>query len=363
MVKSETKTLQSVILHRPGKELSILNEGNKKHFLFDEVPDYTKAIKEHEVFSNILKDKGVEVLYIEDLMVEVLDKYDVREELIKEYLKDADCNDESIYNYLLNIKDNKELVNKLIEGVGDIEPLVNLYFTRDAFTLIGDGIALYNMNSNLRNREVIFGRFINKYLWKKENYFDYNLNLHMEGGDVLVVSDELLLVGVSERTGYEAAKHLANNVFKYENSYKYVLTINFGEDRSCMHLDTIMTMIDDHTFVYYKDRLAKASLKLITREEEKILDNPIEETLSTLMHKDIEFITCGNKDNAALEQWNDACNTLCIKPNEIIVYDINKTTNAKYIDKGCVIHYIPSNELLKGRGGPHCMSMPFNREN
>ena len=163
-VVDEISTLKRVLVKRPGQEIGILNKANMEEYLFDEIPNLKIAQKEHDIFTNILRQEGVKVDYLDDLMAEVLKDEEVKKEFLKEYLIDQNCNDDKIYQELLNIKDEKELVNETMSGFnGKFIAMPNLYFTRDPFTIIGNHIALYHMHTNIRNREVIYGKYINKY--------------------------------------------------------------------------------------------------------------------------------------------------------------------------------------------------------
>lgn len=365
-VRNEIKTLRKVLLHRPGNEFKILNETNKEEYLFDELPDLKEAIKEHDNFANILKKEGVEVYYLEDLASEVLKDEKVKEEFIKEYLNDQSCSDTKIYQELLAIQDSKKLVLETMSGLnGKLKAIPNLYFTRDTFTIIGNGIALYHMHTDVRNREVIYGKYINKYHpdFKLPVYYDRNDKDLIEGGDVMLLDDKTLIIGKSERTGFDAAYKLAKNILKNDKQYENVLLMEIPSKRACMHLDTVFTRFDDNKFVVFDEIFETLKLKIIDRNNIYEISDNLETTLNKLLKReDIKIITCGNNENKVAEQWNDACNTLCISPNKFIVYDINETTNKKFEKEGATLIKIPSKELLKGRGGAHCMSMPLLRD-
>ncbi len=364
-VVDEISTLKRVLVKRPGQEIGILNNTNMEEYLFDELPNLKEAQKEHDIFTNILRQEGVKVDYLDDLMASVLKDEKVKEEFLKEYLKDQNCSDDKIYQELLNIKDEKELVNKTMSGFdGLLTAMPNLYFTRDPFTIIGNHIALYHMHTDIRNREVIYGKYINKYhkdfglpiLYMRNDKFQ------IEGGDVMLLNNETMIIGISERTTIDAACTLAKNIIDSTLSIKQILFMEIPSKRACMHLDTVFTRFDTNKFVVFDEVYQVMNLSLFNNNGlTKIEDNLVSTLNKLLKRNDVKIITCGNKDNEVLEQWNDACNTLCIAPNKFIVYDINQTTNQKYIENGATIYKIPSKELLKGRGGPHCMSMALER--
>lgn len=215
------------------------------------------------------------------------------------------------------------------------------------------------MRTNIRHREGIYGQYINKYHkdFHLTTVYERTYEEQIEGGDVLVLSKDVIVIGISERSGYKAANRLALNLFEKTN-IQTVLTIEIPSKRACMHLDTVLTRINENTFVFYDKITNLIKLKIINKEGTKDINKSLKETFSDLLKiKNIKFI-CVNKP---LDQWNDACNSLCIAPNNIVVYDINKNINKKFISDNIKVNTIPSKELLKGRGGPHCMSMPLIR--
>ncbi len=364
-VTNEISTLKKVLVHRPGKELNVLTKDNMNDYLFDELPDLKIAQKEHDIFTNILKNEGVEVYYLTDLMAQVLKEDKVKEEFIKEYLIDQNCNDSKIYEELLSIKDNKILVEETMSGFnGKLIAMPNLYFTRDPFTIIDNYIALYHMHTNIRNREVIYGKYINKYHneFKLNTLYERNYDTLIEGGDVMLLNEETMIIGISERTTIDAALKLSNNVINSKSSICQVLLMEIPSKRACMHLDTVFTRFDNNKFVIFDEIYQTLKLKLVNKDGLNKINDSLITTLSKLLDRnDIKIITCGNKENEVIEQWNDACNTLCISENKFIVYDINTTTNQKYLENGATLYKLPSKELLKGRGGGHCMSMALLR--
>ena len=360
-VDSEIKTLKKVMLHRPGKELGVLNTNNMEEYLFDELPDLAIAQKEHDEFAKIFKNEGVEVVYLVDMMAEIIKDNKVKEEFLKQFLLEANCHKEETYNYFLSIENPKDFVIETMAGIdNEIMAMPNLYFTRDSFTIIGNTIALYNMHTNVRRREVIYGEYLNKYHndFKLNNSYSRNAKYEIEGGDVLVIGKDTIIVGVSERTSFDAAKLLAQNLFEKTN-IKNVITVEIPSRRACMHLDTVLTQINENQFVIYDEFYDLLKIHIINRSEIIETQDKLKEVLAKLLNNsNINFVFVHGKT----EQWNDACNTLCIAPNKFVVYDINNTTNNKYIENGSTIYKLSSKELLKGRGGPHCMSMPLIRE-
>jgi arginine deiminase len=257
-----------------------------------------------------------------------------------------------------------------------IDPMPNLYFTRDPFASIGNGVSLNRMYSVTRNRETIYGEYIFKYhpdfKDKVEKFYDRYNPFHVEGGDILNISDKVLAVGISQRTEPDAVELLAKTIFGKENSstIETILAFDIPKSRAFMHLDTVFTQIDYDKFTVHPGILGPLRIYKIEKgcgSEIKI--EALQANLETILEESlgidkVELIKCGGDDVVAAEreQWNDGSNTLCISPGTIVTYQRNTTTNALLRESGLNVLEIPSAELSRGRGGPRCMSMPLDRE-
>ncbi|WP_291290681.1 arginine deiminase [Enterococcus sp.] len=399
-VFSEIGRLKQVMLHRPGKELENLMPDYLEQLLFDDIPFLQQAQKEHDFFAETLRNKGVDVLYLEDLAAESLTSTGLREQFVAEYLKEANIQSENtckvIGEYLLSISDNRELIDRTMAGlrknemkiarnqnltdlVDDqypflIDPMPNLYFTRDPFATIGNSVSLNRMYSETRRRETLYGKYIFNYhpIFKKEaEHLLYNRDesTRIEGGDELVLSAKVLAVGISQRTDVASIEKLAKKLFAKEPSFEHVLAFNIGEERKFMHLDTVFTMVDHDKFTIHPEIEGELTVYSISKQNDQIKIYEEKETLERILCRyldldAVELIRCGGGDitAAAREQWNDGSNTLTIAPGEVVVYDRNLITNEKLVEAGVKLNYIPGSELVRGRGGPRCMSMPFIRE-
>ena len=403
-VTSEIKPLKKVLLHRPGRELLNLTPNTLEELLFDDIPYLKVAEEEHDAFSQVLRDNGVEVVYLEDLMAQVIDiSDDIRMQFLHQFIEEAGISatkyQDIIYNYLNGIQSSKELVLKTMEGIylqdlprdplqvqnslvdqvrGDsrfvVKPMPNLYFTRDPFASIGTGVSINRMFSVTRCRETIYGDYIFRYhpdFKDVAHYYDRTLPYRIEGGDILNLNEHTLAIGISQRTEPDGIELIAKNIFKNEGAaIDTVLAIHIPETRAFMHLDTVFTQIDHDKFtvhpgilgpleVFKLTRGTDDSIKLVRKEE------TLEEILAESLGLDhVTLIKCGGGDliTAEREQWNDGSNTLCIAPGKVIVYERNNVTNALLRDEGITVLEIPSSELSRGRGGPRCMSMPLWRE-
>ena len=399
-VKSEIKPLKKVLLHRPGKELLNLTPNTLEELLFDDIPFLKVAQEEHDAFAQALRDNGVEVVYLEDLMTEVLDQNpDVRETFLKQFIEEAgirtDRYQKIIFDYLNdNYPENKDLVLKTMEGINLTElhtdksnslvdlvseaskmvvaPMPNLYFTRDNFAMIGNGVSINRMYSVTRNRETIYGEYIFKshpdFKDVPQYYSRYN-TFHIEGGDILNINDHVLAVGISQRTEPDAIDALAHNIFNDETSpIDTILAFNIPNNRAMMHLDTVFTQIDTDKFTIHPGLMGPLTVFEITPEGDGIkvkeMTGKLEDILEKYVGVPVELIPCGGGDRIAAEreQWNDGSNTLCIAPGTVVVYERNDVTNKVLEEKGIKLVVIPSAELSRGRGGPRCMSMPIWRE-
>ena len=407
-VKSEIGTLKKVLLHRPGNELLNLTPDTLSRLLFDDIPFLPEAQKEHDEFAHILKENGIEVVYLEDLMAEVLELGDdIENKFIRQFIFEAGIRTpkykELVFDYLKSFVNKKELVLKTMEGIKieeiprkkrEVEkslvdlvsdesefladPMPNLYFTRDPFASAGNGVILNKMYSVTRNRETIYAEYIfnyhPEYKGKINKYYDRYLPYHIEGGDVLNLSNHVLAVGISQRTESGAIDELAKNMFRNPDcEIDTILAFNIPESRAFMHLDTVFTQIDYDKFTFHPGIMDTLEVFEITEgdipdsDEDlnvKKVEGNLEEILERYLGRKVTLIPCagGERISSEREQWNDGTNTLCIAPGVVVVYDRNNITNNILREHGIKVLEMSSAELSRGRGGPRCMSMPLVRE-
>lgn len=401
-VKSEIGKLKRVMLHRPGVELEHLVPGELERLLFDDIPYLKTARQEHDIFAGMLRCQDTEVVYLEDLMAETLKQNpQIKEAFISDFIGQggtyATQSQGELKDYLMGIGDEMELVLKTMSGISAdsikrkqpsplvdlvrsgnrfvLDPIPNLYFTRDPFACIGDGVSINRMYSGTRRRETIYGQYIFEY---HSDYKDlvpkYYVNtdpFSIEGGDILNLSAGALAIGISQRTTPEAIELLASRIFADEKStITTILALDIPSIRAYMHLDTVLTQVDYDKFTVYPGILGSLRLYLIEKGDKsglKVteLEDGLAEALASVLKIDkVTLVRCGGKDRVASEreQWNDGSNTLCIEPGKVIVYDRNDMTNGILREHGIKVLEIPSSELSRGRGGPRCMSMPLWRE-
>lgn len=400
-VKSEIGQLKKVLLHRPGRELLNLTPDTLESLLFDDIPFLEVAQKEHDYFASILREHGVEVVYLENLMAETLDHDSrLKNTFVTQYVKEVDGlsrhQQEAAIEYLLSIEDTMTLVLKTMEGLRASEmsdfhkesladmvytdqtmwipPMPNLYFTRDPFASIGTGVSLHRMYSVTRRRETIYSSYIFQYHPDYKNnvpfLYDRYWPNHIEGGDILNISDTVLAVGISQRTSAEAIDLLAASIFSQASqTIDTILAFAIPKTRAFMHLDTVFTQVDRDVFTVHPGILGPLCVYEMKKTETGIDIVEKTETLEVILAEalnlpKVTLIPCagGSTIESEREQWNDGSNTLCIAPGVIVVYDRNDVTNRILEEAGLTVLKVTSSELSRGRGGPRCMSMPLWRE-
>ena len=381
-VRSEIKPLKKVLLHRPGRELLHLTPDRLPELLFDDIPFLKVAQQEHDAFAQILRSNGAEVVYLEDLMAEVLKLHpEQTKPFLYQWLSEGNIKtrrwQDKLYEYLIGNFEGKALVEKTMEGItlkemggasayslqdliapADdliVDPMPNLYFTRDPFASVGTGVFLHKMRFPTRCRETIYADYIFRFHPDFEGlvkrYYDRDGHANIEGGDVLNLTEDTLAIGISQRTSPDAIEEASRNLFADpEAKIRTVLAFDIPSCRAFMHLDTVFTQIDYDKYTIHPAILGPLTVYEITPGVSDPTDLHIRRIDSKL--EDIA---------SAREQWNDGSNTLCIAPGKIVVYERNDVTNAILRDEGIQVLEMPSAELSRGRGGPRCMSMPIIR--
>lgn len=402
-VKSEILPLRKVMLHRPGNELLNLTPDLLNKLLFEDIPYLKLSRQEHDEYARIFKSNNVEVVYLEDLMAEVLDLgVEVKEKFIRQYVHEAGIKTpkykSAVINFLMGFDNNRELVLKTIEGINinelyfverdaehslvDLtgeeskflaEPMPNLVYLNDIFTSIINGVSINKLCSKSRVRESIYAEYIFNYHPEYVDvvkYYDKYNSYNIEGGDIFILNEHIMIVGVSERTMAESVEELSFNIFKDNNNMiDTILVFKIPNKRSYMHLDKVFTQIDYDKFLYYPGIMNTLSMYEITEDlingiRIKELNDSLEDVLEYYLKRDIMLIPCGGGDFviSEREQWNNAVNVMSIRPGMVISYERNNITNAVLRRYGIKVIEIPSSELSRGRGGPRCMAIPLVRE-
>jgi len=402
-VYSEIGKLKRVLLHRPGSEIENITPELMDRLLFDDIPYLDVARQEHDAFAEIFRGNDIEVVYLEDLAAQCIQTEEIRELFMEEFIEESglrgDMKQEAVREYFRSFRDTRALIDKMMAGIRKeevyianpktltdfldsdypflIDPMPNLYFTRDPFAAVGTGISLHHMRTVTRQRETLFSKYIFRHhpdfkdagikLW-----YDRQEPYCIEGGDILVLTDKVIAIGISQRTDASAIDLFARRLFDDGQSFEVILAFDIPKSRAYMHLDTVFTMVDHATFTIHPEIEGPLTVYSIQRPAGKSRDLRIEKEtmdLKRILEKylDLEHVSlirCGGKRgiDAGREQWNDGSNTLAIAPGEVIVYARNHITNHLLEEQGIRLHVMPSSELSRGRGGPRCMSMPLIRD-
>lgn len=396
MIRSESGRLKTVIVHRPGLELERLTPANKDELLFDELVWVEKAVEEHDALAEVLESHDVEVLYLESLLEDVLHDVQLVEAVVESQIPDELCGRrlaQTVRAFLRGAPAGR-LVEHLIGGVtfGDVgtsrglvaalhgpddfilPPLPNTVFMRDSSVWIGDGVMLSPMNRLVRRRETELlrlayhhhPRFKGTPVWFGDSPSE-RFPVSVEGGDVLVLSDRSIAIGISERTTPAGASALISRLFEQE-VIERALAVELPKGRATMHLDTVATMVAEDVIVLYpRARAGVRSFRVIPGKAGEAIVEEYDDLVDGLAwaagKERLDVVAPSLRAaEADREQWNDANNTFAIAPREVIAYERNVVTNRILEEAGVTVHTIPSYELPRGRGGPRCMTCPVHRE-
>ena len=419
-VDSEIGRLRRVLVHRPGREIDWMVPSMMGSLLFDDILDGDEAREEHDDFRGVLRAAGVEVLDAQDLLADVLGQDEVRRQLLVELEAEYGVP----YNLVRRLGElaPAELSVALIEGIRspteassperlqfyDLNPVPNYFFQRDPQVVIGNRVVFSSMATDAREREPLLARTIFEHHPVSAGYaasFDIDVppsgapqhNPHfpypcLEGGDVLVPSPGIVLVGLSERTNRRGIEVFAEYLRMEETSFRHLVMVEMPRKRSYMHLDTVFTLIDRNLCLAFLPVIAPGgpesahvyTVDLQAKELTFTLRGSLLKVLEDL-GMELDVVPCGGPSDPVdqqREQWTDGANAFAIAPGLILLYRRNRKTIEELgrrgwrilpetevlagkhdlLNGGPAVISLHSNELSRARGGPRCMTMPLERD-
>ncbi|MDH3627544.1 MAG: arginine deiminase family protein [Acidobacteriota bacterium] len=418
-VTSEIGRVRRVLVHEPGIEVDNMVPAMMEELLFDDILYGDRARDEHARFRRVLQLFGIEVLDVNDLLHETLENEPARQALIEVLLEDLPEG----YGERLRARDRESLLQVLVGGLQNeffghgvdadelftIPPLPNWCFQRDPQIVLGDGVVFSSMATPARRREAILARAIFRHHPSlcdtpvildpiaRQNVphagYGGEHHPHLEGGDVLVLSKEVVAVGISVRTNRVGVNQLARALARLEDGPRWMVLVRLPSRRAYMHLDTVFTPIDKDACLAFAPVIRpggaeEARVSTIDLRSQELTPTPSADLLTTLKGYgiDLQPITCGAEDYVAQqrEQWTDGANAFALAPGVITLFDRNLVTASELerrgfrlveaedlllgreevdLDSGervCIL--IRSHEISRARGGPHCLVHPLVRD-
>jgi arginine deiminase len=397
---SEVGKLQTVMVHRPDLAHERLSPSNCHELLFDDVIWVRRARQEFDAFVDLMRERGVEVLLLHELLAQTLEDAEARQWLLSRRVRPEEVTlmfAEPLTEWLTEMP-AEELATRLTGGITVLElpdeiksaigpalgetdfvlpPLPNQLFTRDTSAWLYGGVSLNPMFWPARQLETLNVEAIYRFhprfrqadfqIWFGGADHDWG-TARMEGGDMMPVGDGVVLIGMGERSTAKAVSILARNMFE-AGAARLVLGAQMPRDRAAMHLDTVFTFCDHDIATLYEPVVSQIRPILFrpggpagvqAEVSERAFLDEVKEALGLERLKLVP--TAGDQFEAERSQWDDGNNVVALEPGVVVAYERNESTNAKLAKAGIEVLAIAGQELGRGRGGGHCMTCPIVRQ-